>query len=90
MSIDAITVSRSLVATSSRSRLPSCAAIALKARASGTNSAGSDLRAARTDHSPWPNRFAIAAIISIGWMISFSAATSAPSSTNRQTKASCR
>ena len=40
MSIEAITVRRSLVATSSRSRWPSCAAIALKARASGTNSAG--------------------------------------------------
>ncbi len=90
MSIDAITVSRSLVATSSRSRWPSCAAMALNARASGTNSAGSALRAARTDQSPWPKRFAIAAIISIGWMISFSAAINAPSSTNRQTKPSCR
>ncbi len=66
MSIDAITVSRSLVATSSRSRSPSFAAIALKARASGTNSAGSRLRAARADQSPWPKRFAIAAMISIG------------------------
>ena len=64
--------------------------MALKARASGTNSAGRRLRAARADQSPWPNRFAIAAIISIGWMMSFSAAISAPSSTNRQTNASCR
>ena len=91
MSIEAITVSRSLVAISSRSRSPSLAAIALKARASGTNSAGkSAARPARADQSPWPKRFAAAAIISTGWMMSFSAATSAPSSTNTQTKQSCR
>ena len=90
MSIEAITVSRSLVAISSRSRWLSCAAIALKARASGTNSDGRRLRAARADQSPSPNRLAMSAIISIGLIISFSAAISAPSSTNTTTNASWR
>ena len=86
MSIEAITVSRSLVAISSRSRWLSCAAIALNARASGTNSEGRRLLATRADQSPSPKRFAIPVIRSIGWITSFSAPTSAPSSTNRQTK----
>ena len=73
MSIDAITVSRSLVATSSCSRSVSCAAIALNARASGTNSAGSALRAARADQSPWPKRIAMPAIISIGPILAIGA-----------------
>jgi len=47
MSIDANTVRRSLVATSSR--WPRRAAIALKAWANDTNSAGSDFSAARAD-----------------------------------------
>ena len=90
MSIDAITVSRSFAATNSRSRWPRCAAMALKARASGTNSAGNRARETRADQSPWPNFLVIAAIISIGWMMSFSAAISAPISTKTQTKANCR
>ena len=90
MSIEAITVSRSLVATSSRSRWLSWAAIALKARASGMNSAGSRLRATRADESPSPNRLAMPVMTSIGLMMSFSAPISAPSSTNRQTNPNCR
>ena len=54
------------------------------------NSAGRRLRETRADQSPWPKRLAIAAMTSIGLMMSFSAAISAPSSTNRQTKPSCR
>ena len=64
--------------------------MALKARASGINSAGNRLRAARADQSPWPNLIVISAIISIGWMMSFSAAISAPISTSRQTSPNCR
>jgi len=55
-----------LVAISSRSRSPSFAAMALKARARGTNSAGRRARPARADQSPWPKRFAVAAIMSTG------------------------
>ena len=89
MSIEAITVRRSLDATSSRSRSESWLAIASNARASGTNSAGNRLLAARTDKSPSPKRLAIATSVWIGWMMIFSAATSAPNSTNTQTRQSC-
>lgn len=54
MSMEAITVSRSLLASSSRSRWPSRAAIVLKARASGMNSDGRRLRATRADELPSP------------------------------------